>query len=217
MHLNASSGIPGGITGPGTIRWLRERERERNECVQHSLLVFTSRAACLSRFALIKDKSSLIGCRCAALMSITPLHTDTHTLSSLQNAPQMRICTYVIRCTITPPPPIFCLSLIHVCMHAYTHTPHTLCTWGTSITSEHSLSVKMLFLYWSSFPGWMNPTKLWGTLVWERSRMWKTELGVCLWTFAFPLFRAWCAKGMAWWRWLWFGQETWRGTCDVLY
>lgn len=197
-----------------------ESERERETSVQHSLLVFTSRAACLSRFALIKDKSSLIGCRCAALMSITPLHTDTHTLSSLRNAPQMHICTYVIWCTVTSPPPVFCLSLIYVCMRTHTHTHFTHTShsahhsiWGTSVKTEHSLSVKCFF----SFPGWMNPTELWGALVWERSRTWKTELGVCLWTFAFPLFRAWCAKGMAWWRWLWSGQEIWRGTCDVLY
>lgn len=59
---------------------LSSRQRgARGRSVWHGLLVSMSWTACLSRFALIKDKSSLMGCRCATLMSINP-PTHTHTL-----------------------------------------------------------------------------------------------------------------------------------------
>lgn len=137
MRLYASLNIPVRITGPGTIGWSGEREIKREwawASPQHSLLVFTSCAACLSRFALIKtDKGSLIGCRCAALMSVTAtplsrrrrLTEDAHlhvSFDALQHLPNS---------------PVPCLLPVHTCS-----TCHTLRHWtvGTN-ASAWSVSV----------------------------------------------------------------------------
>lgn len=107
---NAATDLPDRITWPGTIHQSGTSERQssgvRGRRVWHGLLVAMSCTACLSRFTLIKDKSSLMGCRCATLMSITPLkhtHTRTHKL--------IHIC-YSMLCSISsslPLPPL-CLS-----------------------------------------------------------------------------------------------------------
>lgn len=246
--------------------WARDREREiKTECVrvsvQHSLLVFRSCTVCLSRFALIKDKGSLIGCRCTALMSIT---TTNPLLLPCKNAPHLHIChSMLCSISLTSPPPPPCLSLIH----RLSHTSRTLHTWHTIAFEEPKrcrcicCSMKYFscidtaclahWIQWAvqkniqttptrGIPGKLKQTlrngknnyfkntaiqmqfgllaAVRGTLekeIKEEERQ-REMLGVCLWALAFPSFRAWGAKGIAWWRGLWPGQETWGGTCGFI-
>lgn len=57
----------------------RAVEWEVGVCDTPTSLVAASCTACLSGFALIKDKSSLMGCRCTMLMRITPQNTHAYT------------------------------------------------------------------------------------------------------------------------------------------
>lgn len=189
LCTDVSAGRPASISQPNVSKrilghswqdyWARyhplvRRERDREwvrVSVQHSLLVFMSRAACLSRFALIKDKGSLIGCRCSALMSITPPltppppHTHTHyffpaktyhrhtsahlSFDALQHLPNISSpCSP----PVTHPP-----RLIHISQAP--HITHR-SVWGTKATSEHTLFNEIVFLYWYSFPGLLNPIEL---------------------------------------------------------
>lgn len=146
MHLNASWSIPDGITGPGTIHWSGEIKRAWvRVSVQRGLLVFTSRAACLSRFALIKDKGSLIGCRCAALMSITTLNPP---FPPYENAPHLHICHSMLCSISLTPSSSSSLPVTH---------PQTL-TRQSDV--RDLLFNEIVLLYWYSFPGSLNSIEL---------------------------------------------------------
>lgn len=72
--------IPDRISDPGTVRWCWSGEKGGDKgrasqewaCNAAHASFAMSWPACLSRFGLIEDKGSLIGCRCAALMSSNP-------------------------------------------------------------------------------------------------------------------------------------------------
>lgn len=170
------------VQSTGQRREREEREREiKREWVrvseQHSLLVFTSRAACLSRFALIKDKGSLIGCRCAALMSVTtatppPPPAKTHhrctsahlSFDALQHLPNLSSPLLLLACHSSPGSLFLFLSPY---THTHTHlshsahyTPRTI--WGTKSLSAsvHFLLNEIVFRYWYSFPGSLHMIEL---------------------------------------------------------
>ena len=121
--------------------------------VQHSLLVVTSRAACLSRFALIKDKGSLIGCRCAALMSVTT--PPPPPFSSLEKTHCRCTSAHLSFDALQHPPPLtsplpsFRPVTHPQGSHAHTsltrHTSHAATLWGTKVTSVCFLLNEIVF------------------------------------------------------------------------
>lgn len=205
--------------------------------VWHGLLVAASCTPCLSRFALIKDKSSLMGCRCTTLMSMTPpptrkTHTRTHKLihichsmlcSISSSLPFLPLCLshhYIWGSSIFPVliqlpwliEPHQCVqNLKKIKVKNLIQTTPNITTTGISGRIRQKLwGKKNTFWMWNDVM-----TRSWrAKLKREREKEGMSDFYLC--APDFPSLRAQCAKGIAWWRGLWSGQETWRGTCDFI-
>ena len=130
MHPRAFlTGLLGQVPAAGLERGRKRDKGRMSRSEGAACLLCTSHAACLSRFGLIEDKGSLIGCRCAALMSIALPAPSAFLFPQNRTADaHLHICHSTL-CSIsnllTSPP---CLSLSPGLSLSYTLThTHSLC------------------------------------------------------------------------------------------